>query len=499
MHKKGIKITTLVTILLLIYSCIKTTTYLAPNEAEKISTAKKIIIAMADGTEFELKNAFLVDEKLIGYTKTKEKKEFALSAIKSVRIEKMNTGYVFLFGGVAVVAAWLIIGAATAPEPPPSECCPFIYSFDGHQYVFDAEPYGGAICQGLARTEWCELENLKEVNGQYKILIENQLNETQYTDELKLVVVDHPQGVKVAPDNLGCIHSISNPGSPLRALDKHGRNILPLIDKKDGKFWEAELEPNISAENLREELLLEFPKPSGVKKAKLWVNGCTTLWGSQVAREFLRLFGNELPKWYSDVNSLGTAYQQITSWYLREELYLLQIRVKEKDGWKSKGLIYGGGPMASEDKAYAFDVSDVTGDMLRIRLTPASQFWKIDYLALDYGDNLPLDVIEVNALEAVDCDGRDIRDLLSLRDHNYLVMPKIGDSAEVVFTAPAQEPGTKRSIFLKASGYYNIHLEPDGEPQRETISRIFNEPGFTAHFAYQEFLKWKNGNKKMIQ
>jgi hypothetical protein len=53
------------------------------------------------------------------------------------------------------------------------------------------------------------MDNLKYFNGQYKVLISNELNETQCTDELKLIAVDHPRGVKVVPDTSGRIHTFA--------------------------------------------------------------------------------------------------------------------------------------------------------------------------------------------------------------------------------------------------------------------------------------------------
>ncbi len=47
------------------------------------------------------------------------------------------------------------------------ESCPFIYSWDGERWVFDAEPYGGATTRGLERDDFSELENLVAVNGEY--------------------------------------------------------------------------------------------------------------------------------------------------------------------------------------------------------------------------------------------------------------------------------------------------------------------------------------------
>ena len=95
------------------------------------------------------------------------------------------------------------------------ESCPFIYSFDGEKYVFDGEPYGGAICPALERTDYCLLENLKPFNNQYLLQLTNEVDETQYTNEFKLWVVDHPKGIRIVPDINGKLFTISNPLVPI--------------------------------------------------------------------------------------------------------------------------------------------------------------------------------------------------------------------------------------------------------------------------------------------
>ena len=103
MWSKGFKILTFAIILFFFLSCTKTVTYVAPQEKAKISTAKKIIIVLNNGTLMELIKAKINGEKLVGYTKDNVEKEIAFSEIQSIRIERTDISNAVLYSGVAIV------------------------------------------------------------------------------------------------------------------------------------------------------------------------------------------------------------------------------------------------------------------------------------------------------------------------------------------------------------------------------------------------------------
>jgi hypothetical protein len=429
-----------------------------------------------------------------------EKIRIPYSEVDLVWVRKVNPGLTVLANlglvaivAVAAVAVAAIVDLSSTPKPAPTtgESCPFVYAFDGEKYVLDAEPYGGSVCEALKRTEWSRLDHLRPVDGQYRLLMTNELEETQYTDELKLVVVDHPKDSDVVPDISGRMHTVSRPLAAFRAYDQNGRDILPLVSKKDDIFWlsRAEEKDPRKTGDLKDTLIFEFPKPAGAKQVKLVANAWTSQWGSLVAKRFLEFYGRDLPDWYDAVNSLGPEFVKTLNWYATEELYLLQIRVETAGGWKTKGMIYGGGPFASKDKAYLLDLSDVPGDTLKIKLTPAATFWMLDCLTVDYTEDLPVHITELAAVKGVAKDGREVAADLASTDRRYLVMPQNGDFVQLSFPAPPPCQGMERSIILKAGGYYTIHVDAAGEPRRDLIQRLQNEPGFSARYALEEYQK----------
>jgi hypothetical protein len=453
-------------------------------------------IVKNDGRRFDVVRVIRQDRDVIAFQAKLSGTAIPLSEIDTLTVRRVNAGMTFLatIGVVGAVLAGTIVLIALTKKS-----CPFIYSWNGSRFVFDAEPYGGAICEGLKRSELCALENIKETHGVYRLMVTNEVNETQYTDELKLVVVDHPRGTAVVPDFSGGIHTVSAPISLLRAFDKSGRDLMSYIGARDWIFWqtrESDLEA-AAGEGWRDELVFEFPKPAGARKARLVFNGCNTLWGSEMIQKVLELRGRTVGEWYRDVNRLGPSLFRTIAWDTREELYRLHLRVETEHGWTARGMIMGGGPLVSEDRIYDLDIGDVKGDVLRLKLTPAGGYWMINWLAVDYGEDLPCQVTELAPVQAVDGRGRDVRSLLTLDDRSYLVMPNIGDRAEVTFLAPPPpSEGSLRSVYVRASGYYDIHLAGTGEPQTEMMRRVAEEPGFILKFSADQYKEAARANRE---
>lgn len=413
-----------------------------------------------------------------------------LADVDVISIERVDGGKTFVatLGITAGVVAGVVVLIALLKSS-----CPFVYSFDGSGYTLDAEPYGGATSPGLKRTEWGRLNHLKEVGGEYRLKVTNEVDETQYTDELKLVVVDHPRGVSVVADEAGALHSVAVPVLPARAVDTRGRDILSYVKDGDWVYWQSadrDIDPEL-ANGVKEKLTFEFPKPAGATRARLVFDGCNTVWASRMVKGYLALHGRELGDYYASLATPGPAQFGLQAWNLREELYRLHVRVLTTKGWVSKGTVAGGGPFVSRDKLYSLDIADVPGDVLTIELTPPIGFWMINHLAVDYGEDVAIRVREIEAVRAVDSRGLDVKPLLASTDNRYFAMPQTGDTADIVFHAPPRVDGLDRSVILKTSGYYDIHMGSLGDPQSDTLNRVRAEPGFSVRYAWGEYKKWQ--------
>ena len=106
-------------------------------------------------------------------------------------------------------------------------------------------------------------------------------------EEARLVVIDHPPGVRVAPDPYDEIRGYAAPVPPDSAVDGAGADILDPVAAPDGVLWRStagEASPGKPAA-ARDELCFSFPRAKGARRAKLVVSAANSAWPAEFARE----------------------------------------------------------------------------------------------------------------------------------------------------------------------------------------------------------------------
>jgi hypothetical protein len=389
--------------------------------------------------------------------------------------------------GVLLVAAVII--AAT------KESCPFVYSWDGSKYVFDAEPYGGAITRGLERDDYGELPNLRPQDGRYRLLVTNEVHETQMTNFFELWAVDHSRDVRVVPDESGGLHTISKPLAPLAVVDQSGRDLTRWLAGDDRLIWEPLPVPD-SAGGLRDELILTFPRPAGASRAKLVSRIGTSLWGSHMIRALLQLRGAQVDEWYAQLDGSPAAADSIRDWAVREELYGLQVEVEGPDGWQVVEALGGSGPFLMAERVTMIDLPPATGNSLRLRIRPPRGFWALNSLAVDYSPDQAIRVDTLRLQTAIAAGGEDVLPALAAVDTLYHAMPNTGDRATLEFTAPPPAIDKARTVVLHSRGYYRLHLTPTGQPDTAMVRRVLEEPGAAAAFSASQYREWPMATRR---
>lgn len=288
--------------------------------------------------------------------------------------------------------------------------------------------------------EWTPVVAAPDEKGKYRVRLDNESGVSRGVDEAKLVVVDHPPGVGVAPDSQGIVRAFSGPVAPARAVDRTGRDIAPLVEKKDAVFWRSpsgDSAPDVQV-GPRDELTFEFPRPAGARRAKLIVNATNTMWRAQFAREILgRPGGAKLL-------------------YREGELTRLGVRLETVFGWQTGQVIFAGGPLPAEDAVYGLDLGDVKGSTVRIKLEPPVGYWLIDRLALDFGEDTPVDELLVDAEDVDSPDAAEVLRALTVEDGSALFLVNPGSQSVLTFAAPPPKEGMARTLFLRTVSCYEI-------------------------------------------
>jgi hypothetical protein len=452
-------------------------------EAEPPTRDRLVGITTLAGREIKFDAAGSVRGDTVYASAKKRPLAVPVDSVQRWWLQRSDAGKTVL--AVLAVAAGVVVAAGIIAAAT-KESCPFIYSWDGTRYVFEAEPYGGAVSRGLERDDYGVLPTVRDVGGAYRLLLTNEVNETQMTNLFELWAVEHAPGVRVVPDEWGGLHTLSRPLPPSSATDQAGRDLLPWLVADDRRIWEP-LPLADSGGTLRDEVVLTFPRPSGASHAKLVSRVGTALWGSHMIRSMLELRGTAVDEWYARLDSDTSAVNLVRGWAVREELYGLQLQVEEPGGWRVRGIVPGSGPFLAAERVIPLDLSAVRGDSVRLRINAPRGFWALNYFAIDYSADQTLTVDTIAPRSASDAA---VLAAVMAADTQYYAMPNNGDRAMLEFPAPPARAGRERTIVLHSRGWYRLHLTPGGPPDTALVRRILEVPGAAVEYSASQYRQW---------
>jgi len=379
--------------------------------------------------------------------------------ISKIEVYDVNLGLtifttVLMVAGVLVVLYAIVLLIVILTK----ESCPFIYSFNGKDYVFEGEIFSGAILPALERHDYLPLPSLKPVAGEYRLKMTNEVKEIQYPNLTELIVVDHPQGSTALLDKNGKCHTLLQPQAPLSARSSINRDILPLLAARDSMKFSGELEAETSQS--KDAVYLAFARPANAKTGKLVLRAKNSFWLDYIMGQFFDLFGDKYAAWYRRQKGRDTGAKG--TWSLEQGIPL-SVYLKENGEWKFLDYFHVIGAVAEKDVVMECDLSRIEGEVVELKLECGYLFWEIDYAAMDFSAPQQAGSRVVKLAAAVDHNGRDVAGKLNRDDRKYFKMPKIGDQALLTFPAPPQSPGTDRSVFLHSKGYYEVLRDPGGK------------------------------------
>jgi hypothetical protein len=360
--------------------------------------------------------------------------------------------------------------------------CPLVYSWDGKHWRLDSGTFGGAIVRALTKTDVDNLDFATPQEGILRLKLSDELAETDYVDGLTVLAVDHDSGMTVAPDGAGKLFSVGPLTLPEGARDFHGEDVLAPVSAADGWNWESSpvVRDTAVAADLRDGIELTFPRPPGVRAARLVADANNSPWAAAMMLGFVSAHGRATQAWYDSLDARPERTRQLFAKLLSEALLRVSVRVDGR--WEPQGAVGEAGPEVAKRQVVPLDLSGVRGDTVRIRLESVPNFWLVDRVALDFSAAGPLTVTELSPRVALDQQGQDVRDSLAVLDGRFLRMEP-GDFAEVHYQVPEVPPGQARTFLLRSTGYYRIHSPEAGEPDLTLLKRVLSEPAAIAQIS----------------
>jgi hypothetical protein len=361
--------------------------------------------------------------------------------------------------------------------------CPFIYVNTATGFEFVGEIYSGAVYAPLERNDFMVLPRIIAADGKYLLKITNELKEVQHTNLTELIVIDHPRNAEVLIDKYGNLQTAVDARMPLKATNLGGDDIRATICRKDSlSYYGVSPDKEIP---LTDGAILTFDLPAGVKKAKLLIRAKNSPWLDQAYKSFHSMLGDYNDAWTRKQNK---ADAKILQEALLSQKMPLSVYIEKKGEWVFCDYYNMVGPMALKEDMLILDLHGLDNGSVKVKLESGSYFWEIDYVGIDYSENVPVTRSIVKIEKAITETGEDATALLKNDDNAYLVQPETSNITDLTFAAPLTG-NEARTVILHSKGYYQIMQESSGFPELHKLN-TYRKPGQFLEFS-RELMKSK--------
>ena len=464
--------------LVLLMSCMSTTRLERKDWTAVNNMSGTLQVRTRNGTRFDLesfsftKYGLLTDRGSLQSANSKKSRittalTLPYDSIDVVAIRQLSRQKTLLAIAGATTAGYILIGQAQngkRPEAVPrpvSTSCPFIYSWDGRTWRIDSETYSGAVARGLERTDVDNLEHIAPVNGTYRLALANEADETEYTDELTLLVAEHPVATRVFPDANGTLHAVNAGSNPLSFRQTN------LVSIPARTRWEA-----------------TFRKPSGGRLV-LIVRARNTDAVPFVHQHLMNLLGQDVYSWYREINSNPDAAHKTVKWYTE----MAGLRVSINNGqWTQNGVVPIVGPVVAKTLVVPIE-GKANDEIVRVRFESSPMLWNIESVQLATEAASP-DVHEVKIARAIDADGIDVTSRLRDRDGIYHVAMN-GSRVIAEFDAPKLREGMRGTVIARATGHYYARSTDDRKGHPGLVARLMTVSPFSQGYFMLQYQQEK--------
>jgi hypothetical protein len=289
------------------------------------------------------------------------------------------------------------------------------------------------------------------------------------------MIFDHDYGQNVLVDKNGSPHSISNTLQAVSAINLKGENIKELLEKEDDLIYIGD-DPSKDPP-LLDGAILTFDVPPHVNKVKLVIEAKNSYWLDFVYQNFRDMLGISYEMWMKKQENGDP--KKMEDWSLSQNIPL-SVYVKVEGEWKFKDYFNSVGPMAFKKDVLELDITERGEGPVQIKLEAGSYFWEIGFAELALHDDMDFQVQTISLKEAMDEEGKSVKEALLHDDELYYIQPEIGNEASLVFPVPDRE-GKDRTLVLHSKGYYEILLDPKGAPKLKALKEIRKTGNFNVY------------------